>query len=150
MTNENSILFPCIDNQNDGCPNMVAVLGSHCPDCAEFHANMAESKALLADDSWKSPAESIASVDAALSLLPGFEVVPFKGDIDNLPVIIHAEQSDLIIVEDAKPDLDSVCYTMNAQEVDAQNALREIVAILSNLQKSLNACDDAFEKMGVL
>lgn len=151
MTNENTMTsFPCRDSQTDGCPNTVTVADTHCPDCADFHASMAESKALLADDSWKSPAESIASVDAALSLLPGFEVVPFKGDIDNLPVIVHAEQSDLIIVEDAKPDLDSVCYTMNAQEVDAQNALREIVAILSNLQKSLNACDDAFEKMGVL
>lgn len=148
MTNENT--FPCRDAATDGCPNTTVAPDTHCADCHLFYEELESAKALLADDSWKSPADSIATVDAALSLLPGFEVVPFKGDVDNLPVIVHAEQSDLIIVEDAKPDLDSVCYTMNAQEVDAQNALREIVAILTNLQTSLKACDDAFEKMGVL
>lgn len=129
MTNENSILFPCIDNQNDGCRNMVSTLGAHCPDCAEFHASMAEAKTLLADESWKSPADSISVVDAALApIVAGFEVV---------------EVAPVVKTEQDKPDLDSVCYTMNAAEVDAQAALYEIAAVLAKYQDMLKQIDAA-------
>ena len=72
--------------------------------------------------------ESIAAVDAALSVLPGFEVV-------QIPVE----------VEPVKPDLDSVCYVMNAAEVDCQQALFQIADIFKNLSKSLNDLDNAME-----
>jgi hypothetical protein len=61
-------------------------------------------------------------------LVPGFQIV-------QIPVE----------VEPVKPDLDSVCYTMNAAEVDCQQALFQIVDILRNLNKSLNDLDNAFE-----
>jgi hypothetical protein len=48
-------------------------------------------------------------------------------------------------VEPVKPDLDAVCYTMNAAEVDCQQALFQIVDIVRNLSKSLNDLDNAFE-----
>ena len=148
MTNENTVTsFPCKDSAADGCPNTVAAADTHCADCAEFHASMAETKAMLNDDSWKPVADTIAAVDAALApLVAGFEIVTLPdGAVDNLPVIVHAEQSDLVIVEDDKPDLDSVCYTMNAAEVDCQAALFQIVDILRNLNKSLNDVDNALE-----
>jgi hypothetical protein len=69
--------------------------------------------------------ESIAAVD---TVLPGFEVV-------QIPVE----------VEPVKPDLDAVCYTMNAAEVDCQQALFQIVDIMRNLSKSLNDLDNAIE-----
>jgi hypothetical protein len=69
--------------------------------------------------------ESIAAVDTAL---PGFEVV-------QIPVEVEPE----------KPDLDSVCYVMNAAEVDCQQALFQIADIMRNLSKSLNDLDNAFE-----
>ena len=50
-----------------------------------------------------------------------------------------------IPVEPVKPDLDSVCYVMNAAEVDCQQALFQIVDIMRNLSKSLNDLDNAFE-----
>ncbi len=61
-------------------------------------------------------------------LVPGFQIV-------QIPVE----------VEPVKPDLDSVCYTMNAAEIDCQAALFRIVDILRNLNKSLNDLDNAFE-----
>jgi hypothetical protein len=61
-------------------------------------------------------------------LVPGFQIV-------QIPVE----------VEPAKPDLDSVCYTMNAAEVDCQQALFQIADIMRNLSKSLNAVDNALE-----
>lgn len=70
--------------------------------------------------------ESIAAVDAALSVLPGFQIVE-------------------IPVEPVKPDLDSVCYTMNAAEIDCQQALFQIADIMRNLSKSLNDLDNAIE-----
>jgi hypothetical protein len=69
--------------------------------------------------------ESIAAVD---TVLPGFEVV-------QIPVE----------VEPVKPDLDAVCYTMNAAEVDCQQALFQIVDIMRNLSKSLNDLDNAID-----
>lgn len=76
------------------------------------------------------PADSIAAVDAALTVLPGFEVV----QIPETPK--------------AHPDLETMCHTMNAAEVDCQNALHEIVAILGNLKKSVNDLDNALSLMG--
>ncbi len=130
MTNENTVTsFACKDSVADGCPNVTAVADTHCADCAAFYAEIADAQALLNDDSWK-PNDSIAVVDAALApLVVGFEVV----------------QVAPVEVEPAKPDLDSVCYTMNAREIDAQEALRQAVDILRNLQKSLNDLDNACE-----
>ena len=143
MTNESTVtLFACKDAAVDGCPNMTDVADTHCADCAAFHADMAETQKLLNDESWK-PVDELPAPPSEIVL--GFEVVEFKGDVDNLPVIIHAEQSDLQIVEDEKPDLDSVCYTLNAAEVDCQQALFQIVDIMRNLSKSLNDLDNAFE-----
>lgn len=145
MTNENTVtLFPCRDAATDGCPNDTSAPDTYCADCHLFHEEMAAAQSLLADESWKSPADSIAAVDAALApLVAGFEVVEFNGDVDNLPVIVHAEQpADLIIAEEAdKPDLDAVCYTMNAAEVDCQAALYEIVAVLGKYQDTLKQID---------
>ena len=147
MTNTNNTdtvtLFPCKDAATDGCPNDTTQPDTYCADCFLFHEEMAATRALLDDDSWKSPADSIAAVDAALApLVAGFEVVEFKGDVDNLPVIVHAEQeSDLVIVEDSKPNLDAVCYTMNAAEVDCQAALFEIAAVLNKYQETLKQID---------
>lgn len=144
MTNENTVtLFPCRDSQTDGCPNTTVAPDAHCADCHLFHEEMAATRALLDDESWKSPADSIAAVDAALApLVAGFEVVEFKGDVDNLPAIVHAEQpADLVIAEEQKPDLHSVCYTMNAAEVDAQAALYEIAAVLAKYQDTLKQID---------
>ena len=143
MNNENTMTsFPCRDSQTDGCPNTVTVADSHCADCAEFHASMAEAKTLLADDSWKSPADSIAAVDAALApLVAGFEVVEVNV-LPNPPAEIIVNECDLVLTEEAdKPDLDSVCYTMNAAEVDAQAALFEIVAVLGKYQETLKQID---------
>jgi hypothetical protein len=131
MTNENTVtLFACKDAAVDGCPNVTDVADTHCADCAEFHASMAETRALLNDDSWK-PNDSIAAVDAALApLVTGFEVVEVA------PVVESPED---------KPDLDSVCYTMNAAEIDCQQALFQIADIMRNLSKSLNDLDNAIE-----
>jgi hypothetical protein len=52
---------------------------------------------------------------------------------------------ETVPVEPVKPDLDSVCYTMNAAEVDCQAALFQIADILRNLSKSLNDVDNALE-----
>jgi hypothetical protein len=73
--------------------------------------------------------ESIAAVDAALAPLAGFEVVE-------------------VPVEPVKPDLDSVCYTMNAAEVDAQAALYEIVAVLKNYKANLDTFANALNMYG--
>lgn len=129
MTNENTVtLFACKDASVDGCPNTTDIADTHCADCAAFHADMAETHALLNDDSWKPVADSIAVIDAALApIVAGFEVV------------------DITPVEPVKPDLDSVCYTLNAAEVDCQQALFQIVDIMRNLSKSLNDLDNAFE-----
>ena len=131
MTNENTLTsFPCKDAAVDGCPNVTAVADTHCADCAEFHTSMAETRALLNDDSWK-PNDSIAAVDAALApLVAGFEVV---------------EVAPVVEVPEEKVDLDTVCYVMNAAEVDAQDALRQIVAIMRDLRKSVDDLDNAFE-----
>jgi hypothetical protein len=59
--------------------------------------------------------------------------------------IVSGFQIVEIPVEPAKPDLDSVCYTMNAAEIDCQQALFQIVDILRNLNNSLNAVDNALE-----
>lgn len=67
-------------------------------------------------------ADTIAAVDAALAVLPGFQIVE-------------------IPVEPVKPDLDAVCYTMNAAEVDAQAALYEIAAVLAKYQDTLKQID---------
>lgn len=67
-------------------------------------------------------ADTIAAVDAALAVLPGFQIVE-------------------IPVEPVKPDLDAVCYTMNAAEVDCQAALYEIVAVLGKYQETLKQID---------
>ena len=69
-------------------------------------------------------ADTIATVDTALSVLPGFEVVQ-------------------VPAEPVKPDLDAVCYTMNAAEVDCQAALFEIVAVLAKYQDMLKQLDTA-------
>ena len=143
MTNENTVtLFPCRDAATDGCPNDTSAPDTHCADCHLFHEEMATAQSLLADESWRSPADSIAAVDDALKPLIGFEVVEFKGDVDNLPVIIHAEQpADLIIAEETpKFDLNNH-YTMNAAEVDCQAALYEIVAVLGKYQDTLKQID---------
>ena len=50
-----------------------------------------------------------------------------------------------IPVEPVKPDLDSVCYVMNAAEIDCQQALFQIADIMRSLSKSLNDLDNAFE-----
>jgi len=128
MTNENTVtLFPCKDAASDGCPNDTTQPDTHCADCHLFHEEMAAAQSLLADDSWKSPADSIAAVDAALApLVAGFETV---------------EVAPAVAPEPAKPDLDSVCYTMNAAEVDAQAALFEIAAVLAKYQDTLKQID---------
>lgn len=59
--------------------------------------------------------------------------------------IVSGFQIVEIPVEPVKPDLDSVCYTMNAAEIDCQQALFQIVDILRNLNNSLNAVDNALE-----
>lgn len=87
----------------------------------------------------KTVADTIAAVDDSLSVLPGFDKV--VDEIINDP---YWQETDI-----AKPDLDTVCYVMNAQEVDAQNALREIVAIMNNLKQTVNNLDNALEMMGV-
>jgi len=140
MTNENIVtLFPCKDAAVDGCPNDTSAPDTHCADCHLFHEEMAATKALLADDSWK-PVDTLPAPPSEIVL--GFEAVEFKGDVDNLPVIVHAvQESDLIIAEEQKPDLDSVCYTMNAAEVDAQAALYEIAAVLAKSQDTLKQID---------
>lgn len=127
MTNENTVtLFPCRDAASDGCPNTTVAPDTHCADCHLFYEEIESAKALLADESWKSPADSIAAVDAALAPLAGFEVV---------------EVAPVVQTEQEKPDLDSVCYTMNAAEVDAQAALYEIAAVLNKYQDTLKQID---------
>lgn len=127
MTNENTVtLFPCRDAASDGCPNTTVAPDTHCADCHLFYEEIESAKALLADESWKSPADSIAAVDAALAPLAGFEVV---------------EVAPVVQTEQEKPDLDSVCYTMNAAEVDAQAALYEIAAVLNKYQETLKQID---------
>lgn len=143
MTNENTVtLFPCRDSQTDGCPNTTVAPDTHCADCHLFHEEMAATRALLDDESWKSPADSIAAVDAALAPLAGFEIVEFKGDVDNLPVIVHAAQESDLIIEEESPKFDlNNHYTMNAAEVDCQAALFEIVAVLGKYQETLKQID---------
>lgn len=125
MTNENTVtLFPCRDSASDGCPNTTVAPDTYCADCHLFYEEMASHRALLDDESWKTPADSIAAVDAAIApLVAGFETV------------------EVAPVEPAKPDLDAVCYTMNAAEVDAQAALFEIVAVLGKYQDTLKQID---------
>jgi hypothetical protein len=55
-------------------------------------------------------------------LVPGFEVVTIPVD-----------------------PLEGICYTLNAAEVDCQQALFQIVDIMRSLSKSLNDLDNAFE-----
>lgn len=74
-------------------------------------------------------ADTIAAVDAALAALPGFQIVE-------------------IPVEPVKPDLDAVCYTMNAAEVDCQAALYEIVAVLKNYKANLDTFANALNMYG--
>lgn len=120
-------LFPCKDAAVDGCPNDTTQPDTHCADCHLFHEEMAATRSLLDDESWKSPADSIAAVDAALApIVAGFETV---------------EVAPAVAPEPAKPDLDSVCYTMNAAEVDAQAALFEIAAVLAKYQDTLKQID---------
>lgn len=142
MTNENTVtLFPCRDAASDGCPNTTVAPDTHCADCHLFHEEMAATRALLDDESWKSPADSIAAVDAALAPLAGFEVVEVNV-LPDPPAEIIVKESDLVLTEEAdKPDLDAVCYTMNAAEVDAQAALFEIVAVLGKYQETLKQID---------
>lgn len=45
-------------------------------------------------------------------------------------------------------DLDSVCYTMNAAEVDCQAALYEIVAVLKNYKANLDTIANALNMYG--
>jgi len=124
MTNESTVtLFACKDAAVDGCPNMTDVADTHCADCAAFHADMAETQKLLNDESWK-PVDELPAPPSEIVL--GFEVVE----------VTPVEQ---------KPDLDAVCYTMNAAEVDCQQALFQIADIMRNLSKSLNDLDNAFE-----
>jgi len=126
MTNENTVtLFPCKDAVSDGCPNTTVAPDTYCCDCHLFYEEIAESQKLLNDESWKSPADSIAAVDAARSVLPHFEIVDIP---EPLP-------------EPVKPDLDGVCYTMNAAEVDCQAALFEIAAVLAKYQDTLKQID---------
>lgn len=127
MNDTNTVtLFPCKDAATDGCPNTTVAPDTHCADCHLFYEEIESAKALLADDSWKSPADSIAAVDAALAPLAGFEVV---------------EVAPVVQTEQDKPDLHSVCYTMNAAEVDAQAALFEIVAVLGKYKDTLKQID---------
>lgn len=144
MTNENTVTsFPCRDSQTDGCPNTTVAPDTHCADCHLFHEEMAAAKALLADDSWKPAVDSISVVDAALAPLVGFEVVEVNV-LPAPPAEIIVQECDLVLTEEAdKPDLDSVCYTMNAAEVDAQAALYEIAAVLAKYQDTLKQIDTA-------
>ena len=43
--------------------------------------------------------------------------------------------------ETTTADLDSVCYTMNAAEVDCQAALFQIAAVLNKYQETLKQID---------
>lgn len=120
MNDTNTVtLFPCKDAASDGCPNDTTQPDTHCADCHLFYEELESAKALLADDSWKSPVESS-------EIVAGFEVV---------------EVVPAVAPEPAKPDLDSVCYTMNAAEVDAQAALYEIAAVLAKYQDTLKQID---------
>jgi hypothetical protein len=128
MTNENTVtLFPCKDAATDGCPNDTSAPDTHCADCQLFHEEMAATKAFLADDSWK-PVEDEKP-------LIGFETV-------EIPQIIDRKECDLVLTEEpAKPDLNAVCYTMNAAEVDAQAALFQIAEVLNKYQETLKQID---------
>lgn len=73
-------------------------------------------------------ADTIAAVDSALSVLPGFQIVE-------------------VPVEPVKFDLNNH-YTMNAAEVDCQAALYEIVAVLKNYKANLDTIANALNMYG--